>query len=514
LTVLEETKSSTGQSAVPPSLYRPPTGTSRTLALPGSKAKLLATADWLLVREHGVPTAEVFFTSYVKDAGRSRESDRPITFLFNGGPGAASAFLHMGTAGPKRVKFSSEGRALPPPVQIVDNAEHWLEFTDLVFVDPVGTGLSRTVAESRLEQHGIDSEDEKREKRTKDLPEAKKPFFKIKRDIDVLCEFVLAFLSRESRWQSPVYIAGESYGGFRVGKLMRALPERGVGLSGAIMVSPAVDFLAITGVDYDINPWVNSVPTMALTARLHGKARGRFASMAPDRLREAAETFAESDLASLLMRGERTPAAVRSRTLGTLAEMIGLPEELVARAGGRVRIEIFTRELLRERGLVCGYYDAAITGANIFPDREGEPNPDPTLAGITAAFTAGINTLLRRDLGLSTQREYKLISEEVWKHWADDQAQGYYERHLHCADDMRYGMGMNPHLRLFITHGWYDLVTTYFSSAQAVSLLQLPSELRERVSLANYDGGHMFYTWDASRKAFLKDVSRLYRAAK
>jgi carboxypeptidase C (cathepsin A) len=495
----------------PPSVYRAPKGVETSLVWKGAgRTRVRATADWLVLRESGVPTSEVFFVSYRKDPAEAR---RPITFLFNGGPGAASAFLHMGTAGPRRILFGNAGAAMPPPVQLADNAESWLKFTDLVFVDPVGTGFSRTVSESKLEQQGVDAEDEKREKKSKELPEAKKGFFKVKRDIEVLSEFVTAFLSREKRWESPVCIAGESYGGFRVGKLVRSLPERGVGVCAAVMVSPAIDFLTLVGSDYDILPWIGTVPTMSLAARLHGMSRGRFASMRPDAVRAAAEEFAQNKLAPMLLRGSRTSDAERRSVLRTHAELVGLPEDLVARYGGRLPIEVFTRELLREKSLVCGLYDAAVTGPNVFPDREGVPNPDPTLAGITASFTAGINVMLRSEIGLSCDREYHLVSEEVWKDWADDRMSGYWARQLECADDLRYGMAINPRLRLLVAHGWYDLVTTYYSSAQTISMLRLPGSLAPNVRLQNYDGGHMFYSWDASRKAFGRDVAALFGAA-
>jgi carboxypeptidase C (cathepsin A) len=501
--------------------YRTPVGVSKTLAwkpgrrpgarAPGRAIRVGANADWILVREHGIPIAEVFFVSYEKQPA---DRARPLMFLLNGGPGAASAFLHMGTAGPRRVEFAKNGRAIPPPVRVTDNAESWLAFADLVFVDPVGTGLSRTVHESRLEQQGVDSDDKKRDKRTKDLPEAKKGFFKVKRDIDILCEFISAFLSRTRRWDSPVFIAGESYGGFRVGKLVRALPERGIGLAGAIMVSPAVDFLGIAGADYDILAWMNSVPTMSIVARHHKRARGRFASLPPDQLRAAAESFALEELSLALLRGERSAPSSQARTWSTLADMIGLPRDLVARSGGRIPIELFSRELLRDQNLICGLYDGTITGPNVFPDREGQPNPDPTLGGIMSAFTAGVNVMLRSDegLGLRTQREYLLLNEEVNKQWADDRATGYWQRQLECADDLRYGLALNPDLRVLIVHGRHDLVTTYFSSAQSVASLRLPTDLRKQVQLINYDGGHMFYTWERSRIAVQRDVARTVHA--
>lgn len=495
---------------VDPKTYRPPTGVEKEIAWGPAgegrrRSRFTVHADWLLVREHGVPQAEVYFTSY---QAQPRKPDRPVTFLFNGGPGAASAFLHLGVAGPRRVAFSSTGRVLPPPAKLVDNAESWLAFSDLVFVDPVGTGLSRTVAESKLEQQGVDADEEKTGKRTKDLPEAKKFFYKVQRDIDVLAEFVTQWLSRFRRWDSPVSIAGESYGGFRVGKLVRTLPDRGVALNGAIMVSPAIDFLGLNGTDYDLGAWVNRLPTMGLAAAYHKKSRGRFKGMKPDEARAAGEQLAERALASMLILGERTAKADRDRLVRDVADYIGLDPVLVERHNCRVPMEVFARELLREEGLVCGLYDAAITGPNVFPDREGSPNPDPTLAGIMSAYTAGINTLLRSDLGLTTDREYLLLGVEVYQLWQDDAMASYYQRQLDCADDMRYGLATNPALRLMICHGWYDIVTTYFSSERAVSLLRLPPALRKQVTLRNYDGGHMFYSWEKSRRALTRDAKR------
>ena len=406
-----------------------------------------------------------------------------------------------------RLAFGPTGQTLPPPAKLVDNAESWLKFTDLVFVDPVGTGLSRTVAESKLEQQGVDAEDEKAAKHTKDLPDAKKPFYKVKRDIDVLAEFVTQWLSKFNRWESPVSIAGESYGGFRVGKLVRALPDRGVALNGAVMVSPAIDFLALGGNDYDLWPWINTLPTMALAAAYHKRSRGRFAGLKPDAVRAEAEAFAEGALAGMLIRGDRTPPAERKKVLKDFADITGLSPEFTERYAGRVPIEIFARELLRDQGLICGLYDAAVTGPNAFPDREGMPNPDPTLAGIMAAFTAGINSLLRGQLGLTTDREYLLLGWEVNEWWQDDRMQGFWQRQLDCADDMRYGLATNPALKLLICHGRYDLVTAYFSSERSVSMLRLPETLRRQVTLKNYDGGHMFYSWDRSRKALVKDIA-------
>ncbi len=212
----------------------------------------------MVLRKKEKPSAEVFSVSYVA----ADRDDRPVTFVFNGGPGASSAYLHMGTVGPKRVAFPPDGTIPTLPVQLIDNDASWLGFTDLVFIDPVGTGFSRII-ESK------DTGDDKK----KDAADPKE-YFGVKRDLEAMGEFMSRWLSTHKRWGSPVFIAGESYGGFRVAKLARMLQEGpGIGLNGAILISPALEFATLTATDYDVLPWIDWVPTMAAAAHHHGKSR-------------------------------------------------------------------------------------------------------------------------------------------------------------------------------------------------------------------------------------------------
>ena len=258
--------------------------------------------------------------------------DRPVTFVFNGGPGASSAFLHMGAVGPTRVAFPADGTLPRMPPRLVPNEESWLAFTDLVFVDPVGTGFSRVI-----ESDSKDGE-EKKKRDGSDDGDAKE-YFGYKRDLESLCEFMGRWLSGHGRWGSAVFIAGESYGGYRVGRLVRMLQETtGIGLSGAVLISPALEFGSLSPTDYDVLGWVDLATDdgdRRRAPRALARVRGRHGARGG--LHEA-ERFATGDYATLLTRGASMPAGERDRILGRLADLIGLPTDLVARAEGRITI--------------------------------------------------------------------------------------------------------------------------------------------------------------------------------
>jgi carboxypeptidase C (cathepsin A) len=247
--------------------HEPPPGaeTAATWSGGGTTIDYTASAKWLVLRKKDKPAAEIFSVSYVaNDAG----ADRPVTFVFNGGPGASSAYLHVGAVGPQRVAFPGDGTLPAMPPRLVPNEESWLAFTDLVFVDPVGTGFSRV----------IDPDKEKDDKSEGDKPKAEgadpKEYFGYKRDLESLCEFMGRWLSGNGRWGSAVFIAGESYGGYRVGRLTRMLQENaGIGLNGAILISPALEISTLASSDYDVLAWVDLLPTMAAAAAHHGRSR-------------------------------------------------------------------------------------------------------------------------------------------------------------------------------------------------------------------------------------------------
>jgi carboxypeptidase C (cathepsin A) len=477
--------------------HEPPRGAERTATWTGGGAAPLdytASAKWVVLRKKEKPAAEIFSVSYVAADG---DPDRPVMFVFNGGPGASSAYLHLGAVGPQRVAFPADGTLPEMPPRLVQNEASWLAFADLVFVDPVGTGFSRVI-----ENEKPSASNSAKDGKPEDGPDPKE-YFGQKRDLESLCEFMGRWLSTSRRWGSPVLIAGESYGGYRVGRLVRMLQETtGIGLNGAILISPALEISSLSPSDYDVLPWVDSVPTMAAAAAHHGRSRAFVAEAALEEVLAGAEAFATGQYASFLTRGASMPPAERVEVLARLADLLGLPVELVTRAEGRIPIRTFARELLRDERRVLGLYDATITATDPFPDREPFAGPDPTLSGIGPAYTMAINRQLRSEIGVETDREYMLLSYEVNEAWKEDTQQHFFALPPGATDDFRYGMALNPHLKAFITHGRYDLVTPYYASDRLRNLMRLDPEMAGRLTVRHFGGGHMFYAWEQSRRAF------------
>jgi carboxypeptidase C (cathepsin A) len=490
--------------------HEAPPGAETTARWTGGAQPLdyTATAKWLVLRKKEKPSAEIFSVSYV---AHGDDRSRPVAFVFNGGPGASSAYLHMGAAGPQRVSFPADGTLPTLPPKLVQNESSWLAFADLVFVDPVGTGFSRII---EPEKNGA-----KPDKPDGPQPdEGEKPdpneYFGQKRDLESLCEFMARWLSENDRWGSPIFIAGESYGGYRVGRLVRMLQEdTGIGLNGAILISPALELSGLAGDDYGVVQWVDMLPTMAGGAAFHGCSRAFPAGTPLPEVLAGAEEFASTDYAAFLIRGASLGAPERERTLARLADFVALPVELVTRAEGRVSPIVFARELLRSEQKVCGYYDISITATDPFPDRPEHEAPDPTLAGISPAYTVAINRQLRSEIGVRTDREYRLLSLEVNQAWKEDTQRHFFAPPEGATDSFRYGMALNPHLRAFVTHGRYDMATPYYASDRLRNLMRLDPDTAGRMTVRHFEGGHMFYAWEESRHAFTAAIEEFVAGA-
>lgn len=481
--------------------------TKHTLSLPSEEIQYTAIAEWQPLYEREKPIAELFHVAYFVDS--KAPPSRSLTFVFNGGPGAASAYLHMGALGPKRVTFGATGTLPKPPVRLVDNLESWLSFTDLVFIDPVGTGFSRAVPPDTAPDKPKSADNGKSEE-----PEKAKEteFWEVERDLKALAEFIQTFLSRHNRWLSPIFIAGESYGGFRVAKLARKLQQDfGVGLSGAILISPALEFSLLEGTDYNLTTWATVLPSMAGAAAHHDRV-----SLVGDTLQShltAAEQFARKTLIPLLAMGAALPDAEQQQAYQQLADFIGLPVSLIERNNGRIGIEVFARELLREQNQIVGLYDASITAIDPFPDRPLYEGTDPTLDGLDRLFTGAINSHLRDTLGVETELTYHLLNYETFKAWKFELKGGLKQGFIGAVDDLRVGMTLNPYMQVYVTHGLFDLVTPYFASNHLADLMKLNPAIRPNLTLKHYLGGHMFYTWAASRQQWLADMTQFYQTA-
>jgi carboxypeptidase C (cathepsin A) len=334
-----------------------------------------------------------------------------------------------------------------------------------------------------------------------------------------MCEVMARWLSENGRWGSPVFIAGESYGGYRTGRLVRmAQEEAGIGLNGAIVISPALDLTHLGIVlggwgDYEVEPWIDVFPTMAAAAAYHGRSRAFPQGTPVEEVVREAELFATGDYASFLTRGAAMPAEERERVLNRFADLAGLDPEYVKRSEGRIRIFQFQRELLRGTGKVVGRYDATVTAVDPYPDRDTFAGADPTLTGFNPAFATAVNRRLRQELGVETDREYKILNWDVILNWKNDERQSYFQATQGAVDDFRYGLAMNPHMKAFITHGWYDLMTPYYKSDRFRNLMRLDPSVADRVTVQHFDGGHMFYSWTASRKAFHSAIKQFVAEA-
>jgi carboxypeptidase C (cathepsin A) len=503
----DATNNTNNDAGEPKKDHEPPKGAATTATWGrGRKAiSYTATGKWAVLRKKEKPAAEVFSASYVAGDG---DGDRPVTFVFNGGPGASSAYLHMGAVGPKRVAFPSDGTLPTVPAKLVENESSWLAFTDLVFVDPVGTGWSRFI-EPEKKGEGKDGGGAGGGGKPEDAPDPKE-YFGYKRDLESMCEFMGRWLSEHRRWGSPVFIAGESYGGYRVGRLARMLQETtGIGLNGAILISPALEITPLNPTDYDVLGWIDRVPTMAAAAFHHGRSRAFRKGTSLDKVLRESEDFATGDYTAFLTRGASMPAKERTRILSRLADLVGLPLDIVERGEGRVGILRFARELLRDERKVLGLYDSTITTTDPFPDRDEFTWPDPTLSGINPAYTMAVNRMLRSEIGVETDREYTVLSYEVNLAWKNDAEQQHaFSAPPGATDDFRYGMALNPHMRAFITHGQYDLVTPYYASNRLRNLMRLDPQVAARLTVQHFGGGHMFYAWEASRHAFTASISK------
>lgn len=441
--------------------------------------------------------ARIFFTAYTAD--ETDKAERPVTFVFNGGPGASSAYLHLLALGPRIVAMGAEGQIPTPPVRLEDNAHSWIAFTDLVFIDPVGTGFSEALASNGEQEEGGDRRDPSRR------------FWQIERDLDAIAEFIRLYLSRYERWSSPKFLAGESYGGFRAA----ALPERlssgpGVRLNGVVLVSPVLEFTSIQFGDYTLLPWPGVLPSYAATAYHHGKATfGTDDETAlSDRLAEV-EAFAIGPYLSWLAAG--APLEDEA-TLGQLTDYVGLPDDLIRRHDGRIPRSVFARRLLEEPRFVS-VYDGTVVATDPDPGAPYLGDIDPILDGLTAPLATAFNSYSRDELEFSFDEPYEVLSRRVNRRWAWGNEDRGWSGARGSADSLKDALSVNPDLQVLVVHGAHDLVTPYFTSRLMINQMTLADDLADNVTFEVYPGGHMFYTNPDAKDPFFDHARTFYRDA-
>ncbi|MCP4147874.1 MAG: peptidase S10 [bacterium] len=425
--------------------------------------------------------ATVFFIAYTLDSGKGqRESgNRPVTFVFNGGPGSASLWLHMGALGPKRVKMSPEGFQLPQPFQYIDNPYSWLEFTDLVFIDPVGTGYSRVAPEGdRRDFHGV------------------------QQDVRSVGEFIRLYVTRYQRWLSPKYLCGESYGTTRAAGLSGYLQdEHGMFLQGIVLISAIMNFQADRFVPGNDLPYALYLPTYAATAWYHKKLPAGYEDLKTF-LKEV-EEWALTDYHLALAKGDKLTLQERQKVIDKLALYTGLPKLYIANSNLRISQPRFTRGLLLDTNRTVGRLDSRfIRKANTAERTFGE---DPSYAAIYGPYTAAVNHYLRSELKHETDNAYRSIASQVYP-W--DWGQG--NQFVNVAETLRRAILINNNLKVMIANGYYDQATPYYATDYTVSHMNLPESLAKNITMKYYESGHMMYIRLACLKKLWADVEAFY----
>ena len=462
------------EKAEPARLLPPDAVTAHTVGPPDHRLSYTATAGALpLLGGKGETTAHIFFVAYaLPDAAQPR----PVTFVFNGGPGAASAFLHLAAVGPCVVGFTDNGAEAVRPVQLVDNPDTWLDFTDLVFVDPVGTGYSRSAG-------GTD--------------EADRAFFGVDKDADAMADFVRRYLARTGRTLAPVLLAGESYGGFRAALLAERLLGSGLSVRGTVLISPALEFSMLRANRYALLPLALLLPSLA-AANLELRD-GLAVSL--DALPQV-EQFARGPYLVHLAAGLRNDADINAQ----LARHTGLAPEVIRRHRGRVTARTFTREYEKRNDRALSHYDAVVSAP---VPRGSGIRFDPILDGAVSVLEPAFTQYARADLGYRTDLPYRLLNRDVSGHWdygTTPTRQGF----AGALEELQKARTRNPSLGVLIAHGYTDLVTPYGVSRYLIDQLA-PIDTARPIELKVYRGGHMMYLRPASRRALTRDVRDFYR---
>jgi len=462
-------------SRAEPSRLPPEASVRQTLKIGGRTLNYTASAGALPVLDKdGKVIGEVSYTAFVLD-GPNRVN-RPITFAFNGGPGASSVYLNLGLIGPKMVPFGAQGDLPSSASQVVDNPDSWLEFTDLVFIDPVGTGFSRAYV---------------------DEDKAKKAFFGTEQDIRYLSRIVYDYLLKNGRMASPKYLVGESYGGFRLPRIAYTLQtDLGVGVWGMTLVSPRLDYTVPGGRDISPLPWVTTLPSMAAAKRERDGRILTAADMAD------VEEYARTEFMVDLLRGARDPAALE-RVVQRVAQYTGLDPAVVRRYGGRMELNTFAREFQRDRGLISSRYDVNVGAYDPFPWSPNTRAGDPILDAIIAPTTSAQVDYVTRVIGWKADGSYQALSDEVSRLWERDAT-------AESSTALRQAVALDPKMQVLIVHGFTDIQTPYFASRLIIDQIP-PMGGADQVRLAVYPGGHMFYSRPDSRGMMRRDVRAIYR---
>jgi carboxypeptidase C (cathepsin A) len=477
--------------------------TQHTITIGGRQIGYTATTGTMVLKEESEqggeaknenegekPKAELFFIAYTLDrdesiSDRQHRKTRPVTFSFNGGPGSSSVWLHLGLLGPRRVEMGDVDNLLPPPYDLVDNEFSLLDITDLVFIDPVTTGYSRAVE-----------------------GENPKQFHNFEKDIASVGDFIRLYTTRYNRWASPKFLIGESYGTTRSAGLSGYLQERhGMYLNGIMLISSILNFQTARFTPGNDLPYILFLPTYTATAWYHNRLENGLQQDLRATLDEV-EEFALGEYTLALMKGDALPRDEYDRIVEKLSRYTGLSQEYVKQTNLRINIFRFTKELQRDQRRTTGRIDSRFTGMD--RDAAGETwEYDPSMAAIIGPYTAIFNDYARTELGFHSDLPYEILSNRVHP-WGYETHQNQY---INVAETLRKAMTINPHLKVIIANGYYDLATPYFATIYTFNHMDLDESLRGNYSLAFYEAGHMMYVHMPSFEKLKADLANFIQGA-
>jgi carboxypeptidase C (cathepsin A) len=457
----------TGLPPLPPEAHA-----QQTIQLDGKTLHYTVTVGALPVRDSdGKIAGEVVVTGYTMES-----ANRPVTFAFNGGPGASSVYLNFGAIGPKHLNAGNEGDSPSDPTNLVDNPGTWLDFTDLVFIDPIGTGFSRSKV---------------------DEANTKKLFYSTVPDIEYLSRIVYDWLVQNDRLSSRKYLVGESYGGFRGPRITHYLQSQlGVAMNGVVLVSPYLNPTIENDGDISPLPWMMTLPSIT-AAHLEREKKLTSEAMAD------VINYTQGEYATTLLKG-RSDEAATQKMVARVTELTGLDPAFVKFSGGRIETGAYLREVHREEGKLGSVYDSNVTSFDPFPFAPEQRANDPILASIVAPLTTAMVDFVTRTVGWKVDARYNALSFEVNRLWNRDA-----DLRQGSVPDLREAVAADPKLRVLIVHGWNDLSCPFMGSVLTVDQMPVMGD-PTRVSVHEFPGGHMFYTRNDSRAALRKDVMEMY----
>lgn len=464
--------------------------TAHALHIGGKKLAYRATAGEMPVAlEKGNTQGSFFYVAY--EVQSQEDSRRPITFAFNGGPGAAAVWLHLGGLGPQQVMLTDDGRPLPAPAHYSDNPFTWLQFTDLVFIDPIGTGFSRAIPEK---------------------PGANRKFYGVQQDIESVAAFIRLYLTKNKRWLDPVFLVGESYGTTRAAGLAGYLHQRyGISLNGIVLVSPVLDFSTIAQQPSDDLSYLLFLPTYAATAWHHRLLPPLLQNKSLEQVLAEVEAFSLSDYALFLLKGDAVSAQEEERVLTGLSAYTALPPDLIRKENYRIDWADFSLNLLGDPNRLVGRMNTTVTGLNPNPS---SPMPvfDPSLDPLYGPFTSAMNAYVRDVLAFESDETYEFLNAEVNRQWDWGSGIQHEQGFVDVTKSLKEAMVVNPYLAVYIASGTYDLATPYFAAAYTLNHMRL-QERKSQVMFHTYPAGHMLFTSREALKALTADITVFYQKA-